>query len=51
MAKQSLNIGTVANDNTGDTLRSGGDKINDNFTELYTAVSYTHLTLPTSDLV
>ena len=38
MAKQSLNIGTVANDNTGDTLRSGGDKINDNFNELYTAI-------------
>jgi plastocyanin len=38
MAKQSLNIGTVANDNTGDTLRSGGDKINDNFDELYTAI-------------
>ena len=27
-----------ANDNTGDTLRAGGDKINDNFTELYTAI-------------
>ena len=38
MAKQSLNIGTSANDNTGDTLRSGGDKINDNFDELYTAL-------------
>ena len=38
MSKQSLNIGTVANDNTGDTLRSGGDKINDNFNELYTAI-------------
>ena len=38
MAKQSLNIGTTANDNTGDTLRSGGDKINDNFTEIYTAL-------------
>jgi len=38
MAKQLLNIGTTANDNTGDTLRSGGDKINDNFTELYTAI-------------
>ena len=38
MAKQSLNIGTVANDNTGDTLRSGGDKINDNFDEIYTAI-------------
>ena len=34
MTKQSLNIGTTANDNTGDTLRVGGDKINDNFDEL-----------------
>ena len=38
MAKQSLNTGTVANDNTGDTLKSGGDKINDNFDELYDAL-------------
>jgi hypothetical protein len=38
MSKQSLNLGTAANDNTGDTLRAGGDKINDNFTELYDAV-------------
>ena len=38
MAKQSLNIGTVANDGTGDTLRSGGDKINDNFNEIYAAI-------------
>lgn len=35
MAKQILNIGTVANDGTGDTIRAGGSKINDNFTELY----------------
>ena len=38
MAKQSLNIGASANDNTGDTLRVGGDKINDNFNEIYTAL-------------
>ena len=38
MAKQSLNLGTVANDNTGDTLRGGGDKINDNFNEIYSAI-------------
>lgn len=37
MAQQTINIGTVANDGTGDTLRVGGDKINDNFTELYAA--------------
>jgi hypothetical protein len=36
MAYQSLEIGTVANDGTGDTLRAGGDKINDNFSEIYT---------------
>ena len=35
MAKQTLNIGTLANDGTGDTLRDGGDKIQDNFNELY----------------
>ena len=37
MALQSLNIGTAANDGTGDNLRVGGDKINDNFSEIYTA--------------
>jgi len=37
MAKQTVNIGATANDNTGDTIRVGGDKINDNFTELYDA--------------
>ena len=38
MSKQSLNLGSAANDNTGDTLRAGGDKINDNFTEIYAAI-------------
>jgi len=38
MAKQTINIGAIANDNTGDTIRDGGDKINDNFTELYAAL-------------
>jgi len=36
MAKQTINIGTVANDGTGDTVRDAFDKVNDNFTELYT---------------
>lgn len=35
MAKQTINTGTVANDRSGDTLRSAGIKINANFTELY----------------
>ena len=37
MALQTINIGTAANDGTGDNLRVGGDKINDNFSEIYTA--------------
>ena len=36
MAKQVINIGADANDNTGDTVRDAFDKVNDNFTELYT---------------
>lgn len=36
MAQQSINIGTTANDGTGETVRSAFDKTNDNFTELYT---------------
>jgi len=35
MAKQSINIGSSANDGTGDPLRTAFDKINDNFDELY----------------
>ena len=38
MAKQTINLGTVANDGTGDSVRTGGDKINDNFNEIYTAL-------------
>ena len=38
MSKQTINIGSAANDNTGDTLRVGGDKVNDNFNELYGAL-------------
>ena len=50
MAKQALNLGSAANDNTGDTLRAGGDKINDNFTELYTAIGNgSTLTVSTSN--
>ena len=35
MAKQTINIGSSANDGTGDPLRDAMDKTNDNFTELY----------------
>lgn len=36
MAYQALGLGSSANDGTGDDLRTGGDKINDNFVEIYT---------------
>ena len=39
MAQQIVNIGVIPGDNTGDKLYIGGDKINDNFTELYAAVA------------
>ena len=37
MAKQTVQIGTTTNDNTGDPLRTAFDKINDNFDEIYIA--------------
>jgi hypothetical protein len=37
MARQTINIGTVANDGTGDVFRIAGEKINDNFAELYSS--------------
>jgi len=38
MAKQLLNRGTTANDGTGDNIRTGAGKINDNFDEIYSAI-------------
>ena len=35
MAKQTINIGSSANDGSGDPLRTAFDKVNDNFGELY----------------
>lgn len=35
MAQRNLNTGTVANDGTGDSIRVAGNKMNDNFIELY----------------
>ena len=51
MAYQSLGLGSSANDGTGDDLRTGGDKINDNFVEIYTKLgngsALSNLTFPT----
>lgn len=35
MPQQLINLGAAANDGTGDTLREGAEKINENFTEVY----------------
>ena len=35
MTKQTINRGTAANDGTGDNLRAGAAKVNENFDELY----------------
>ncbi len=35
MAYQSIGLGTSPGDGTGDDIRDGGDKINDNFDEIY----------------
>ena len=37
MAQQTINIGTAANDGTGDPIRDAFDKVNDNFNEMYSA--------------
>ncbi len=47
MARQIINIGVTPGDRTGDKLRVGGDKINDNFLELYTALE----NLPSTELL
>ena len=39
MSKQTIGIGSAANDGTGDTLRDGMDKVNDNFTENYASIA------------
>ena len=36
MAKQDIDVGTTANDGTGDNLRAGAQKVNANFSEVYT---------------
>jgi hypothetical protein len=38
MAKQAIGRGATANDGTGDNLRAGALKINENFDEIYTAL-------------
>lgn len=48
MAKQTINIGSAANDGTGDPLRTAFTKTNENFTELYNANYISANSLPTA---
>jgi len=48
MSKQTINIGSSANDGTGDPLRTAFDKINDNFDELYGTSLTERVSLDTS---
>jgi len=41
MAKQTINVGTAPNDRTGDPLRTAFNKVNENFSELYTLTNGT----------
>jgi len=50
MAKQAIDRGTVANDGTGDNLRDGASKVNDNFDEIYTLLG-DGTTLTSDDVV
>ena len=47
MTRQNINVGSSANDGTGDTLRGAGTKINANFKELYTQLGGDSSTLST----
>ena len=41
MGQQVINIGATANDGTGDDLRSGGEKINQNFNQVFGSFAQT----------
>lgn len=45
MAKQTIGIGSSADDGNGDTLRAAFDKCNDNFNELYAEPYYIQVAL------
>ena len=49
MSQNIINIGTLAGDHTGDSLRTAGQKINSNFTELYGVVNSTALPTKTGN--
>jgi len=53
MTQLTINLGTTANDGTGDPLRTAFTKINSNFTDVYTQIgvlqSNSSLTIPSQN--
>jgi hypothetical protein len=45
MAKQNIDVGSAANDRKGDSIRAAFQKVNANFSELYTALGLDELPL------
>ena len=43
MAQQIINIGAIADDGTGDSIRFSGIKINENFAEVYAQQNFVNL--------
>ena len=50
MAQKTINVGTVANDGTGDTIRGAFTNVNANFTEVYGNIANITVTLAGVDL-
>ena len=50
MSQQTINVGTLPNDLTGDPLRTAFTKVNQNFTELYPH-GYLVASLPVSNVL
>jgi len=46
MTQQTINVGAVANDQSGDTLRVAFSKANANFTDLYTQLGSVSVSIP-----
>ena len=51
MARQTINIGSTANDGTGDPLRTAFNKVNENFIEVYDGINVFDQDLNTSNNV
>lgn len=50
MAKQTINVGTTANDRTGDPLRTAFTKVNSNFTEVYNNVEAVNIIVANNNI-